>query len=125
MLCGQLTFLKSIRFETPVSLAALPDSGGLFRGRPRPVGGGRYRHARCCGRVLSARRQLLFALPSSHLSVLSNTYETTIPTSATGLLVFNRNAGFGGGVGVYYNAGPPAATNGAKLSTGAAPTGAD
>ena len=51
------------------------------------------------------------------LSALSN--ETTIPTPATGLLVFNRNLGLGGGVGLHYNAGAPAAPGCTRLGTGA------
>ena len=51
------------------------------------------------------------------LSALSD--GTTIPAPATGLLVFNRNLGLGGGVGLHYNAGTPAAPGCTWLGTGA------
>ena len=63
----------------------------------------------------AANSGLLF--PQITLSALSN--GTTIPTPATGLLVFNRNLGLGGGVGLYYNAGTPAAPGCTRLGTGA------
>ncbi|HEX8507199.1 MAG TPA: hypothetical protein VF630_17680 [Hymenobacter sp.] len=69
--------------------------------------------------VRAANKGLL--IPQVTLS--ATTDGTTISTPATGLLVFNRNAGLGGGVGFYYNAGAPAAPNWTKLNTGAAAPG--
>lgn len=69
--------------------------------------------------VRAANKGLL--IPQVSLTALTD--GTTIPTPATGLLVFNRNAAVSGGVGFYYNAGTPAAPSWARLSTGSAPAG--
>ena len=53
------------------------------------------------------------------VSLISLTDVTTIPTPATGLLVFNTNAALTGGTGFYYNSGTTAAASWLKFQTGA------
>jgi hypothetical protein len=53
------------------------------------------------------------------VSLTSLTDIVTITTPATGLLVYNTNAGLSGGVGFYYNGGTTGAANWLKFQTGA------
>ena len=57
------------------------------------------------------------------VSLTSLTDVTTIPTPATGLLVFNTNAAVTGGTGFYYNSGTTAAASWLRFQTGAGGTG--
>jgi trimeric autotransporter adhesin len=65
--------------------------------------------------ITSASKGLLIP----RVSLTSLTDVTTIPTPATGLLVFNTNAAVTGGTGFYYNSGTTAAPSWLKLQTGA------
>ena len=53
------------------------------------------------------------------VSLASLTDVATIAAPATGLLVFNTNAGLSGGIGYYYNAGTTTSANWLKFQTGA------
>ena len=72
-------------------------------------------HASAALEVRAANSGLL----STQITLSALSDGTTIPAPATGLLVFNRNLGLGGGVGLHYNAGTPAAPGCTWLGTGA------
>ena len=55
-------------------------------------------------------------LPQVSLANLTDI--VTIPTPATGLVVYNTNAGLSGGVGYYYNGGTTVAANWLKFQAG-------